>query len=175
MTNISYRAPVDGNFLVWQRFLWALWSVWQSVAIDDDNCTQYKLKVSSRIFIIINIVCNFHQAEQFWNNCLSFFCYILCWELFHCFWFSPDGSQHGKCKVHCFFDQHPENYDADAEAEAGEADADEADADDGDDEADADDDDNYDWFFTWMTRDWLERRIPPLPLVFGCSRLSWSS
>ena len=40
-------------------------------------------------------------------------------------------------------------------------------------DADADDEeDDDDLVSTWMTRDWLERRIPPLPLVFGWSRLS---
>ena len=73
MTNISYRAPVDGNFLVWQRFLWALWSVWQSVAIDDDNCTQYKLKVSSRILSSSTLSAIFIKQSSFETIVFLFF------------------------------------------------------------------------------------------------------
>ena len=30
----------------------------------------------------------------------------------------------------------------------------------------------YDDMSTWITRDWLDRRMPPVPLEFGCSRSS---
>ena len=85
--------------------------------------------------------------------------YILYSELFHCSWFFLVCSLRGKCKGRCSFDQLPGQWIAMGKIRMP--------------VILIMTDDNQSKIFTWMTRDWFERRIPPLPLVFGCSRSSW--